>query len=315
LRSVTININRRCPLKCKHCSLGFSDSYSGEDVELDPKTLSEMIKCVDASAYRLVLLAGGEPSLSPDLIRAGIAASSNVGLLSAIVTAPIWARNEGAAEQFLGRVTGLDVVILSYDTYHLEFLSSDHYRNATIAAVKQGIGVIFHIAYTRNSERDNLIDSLGGLAVLARQINPTRTVMIGNAQNLPVTADEVRVQTAADLSRIPRSCVLGNALIDDDLGFHGCCWAALAQESPFSVPTGGDPLALRQAFERMEGNRVFQAVRSQGLVDSLSTRGRQAVAARFCDRRFSCECDLCLALMSKDELDLWSECVHPSGQQ
>lgn len=314
MRSVTVNVNRRCPLKCKHCSLGFSDAYRGEDLEIDPLTLTKIIEGVDAGVYRLMLLAGGEPSLSPDLVRTGIAASDKGGLLSAIVTAPIWARTEGAAERFLDKVNGLHLVILSYDTYHLEFLSLDDYRNATIAAVKRGIGVIFQICYARDSERDILIDSLGGLTVLARQINPARTVLVGNAQNLQLAAKGVRLRATADLTKIPRSCVLGNAFVDDNLDLHGCCWAALAQRSPFSIATDGDLTALRQAFEQLEEDRLFQVVRRSGLINSLSTQGRQAVTARFSGRRFSCECDLCLALMSEDEPALWRECVDPVGQ-
>jgi hypothetical protein len=264
---------------------------------------------VDASVYRLILLAGGEPSLNPDLIRAGIVASHKAGLLSAIVTAPIWARSEAAAERFLDKVNGLDLVILSYDTYHLDFLSLDEYRNATIAAVKRGIGVIFQICYTRDSERDSLIDSLGGLTILARQINPTRTVLVGNAQNLELPAESVYVQETTDLAKIPRACVLGNSFIDDNLTLHGCCWAALAQGSPFSIATGGNPAILRKAFEELEGTRQFQVMKRNGLIGSLSTQGRQSIVARFRGRRFSCECDLCLALMSEGEPTLWNEWI------
>jgi MoaA/NifB/PqqE/SkfB family radical SAM enzyme len=116
MRLVTILINERCPLRCKHCSLGFSESYRGTGYRIQSDDLTHMIESIDPKIYRMVLFAGGEPSLDPDLVKIGIDVCNRVGLNGAMVTAPIWAGSEAAATRFLDKLDGLAYLILSYDT-------------------------------------------------------------------------------------------------------------------------------------------------------------------------------------------------------
>src|SRR5207253_2894387 len=122
--------NNRCPLRCRHCSVGFSDQYKGNDQRIDADELIDLITAIDPGIYDMVLFAGGEPSLEVALLRIGIAACKTRFLRSAIVTAPIWAVNEEAAKRFVDSVPGLNQIILSYDKYHLEFLKVAHYEMA-----------------------------------------------------------------------------------------------------------------------------------------------------------------------------------------
>lgn len=312
MRTVTININQRCPLRCKHCSLGFSESHHGADTSLDPATLRSIIRDIDSRIYSMVLLAGGEPSLSPALIREGIGASRNVGLLSAIVTAPIWAHSVGTASQFLDKIPGLDMLILSFDDYHLEFLRWEHYRDAALEALKRHIGLVFQIAYTREDQKRRLVDSLKGLAALS-QVNPMRTVMIGNAADNHLDTEYIEVTACGDLDKIPRGCVLGNAFIDDRLGVHGCCWSTAVEASPFSVLPGNGPASLRGRFQQLEDDPVFQAVRAGGFIEALGTKGRRAVVDAVRGERFSSECDLCMRLMKYEARHIWNECAARAG--
>jgi organic radical activating enzyme len=310
VRTVTININRRCPLRCKHCSIGFSDTYHGSDTDLNAEKLESIIREIDTSIYGMILMAGGEPSLNPSLIRAGIAASRGAGVLSAIVTAPIWAPSGAKACGFLDKIPGLDVLILSYDDYHLEFLEWGHYRNAALEAMKRRIGLVIQIAFTREDQKQRLIRSLKGLAVLA-QVNPMRTVMIGNAVENHLDGEYIQVSEVTDLDQIPRGCVLGNSFIDEKLGVHGCCWSTAAQASPFSVPTvPGDP-SLSSAFRKLEGNPVFQAVRHRGFLDALTDQGRGSVVAAVRGESFSSECEICMRLMKYETRHVWDVCEVP----
>lgn len=313
LRSISININRRCPLKCKHCSLGFSDSFEGDEIATTPEDLDRMIKSVDTDIYKMILLAGGEPSLSPHLIRSGIAACKEMELLSAIVTAPIWAPTAKTAAQFLTKIPGLDILILSYDDYHLEFLKLDHYRHAVLEAVKRGIRIVLQIAYTEEEEKEVLIQSLGGLKTFAFQINPMRTVMIGNALDTKFAVDEIEVNDVSALERIPRGCVLGNVFIDENFGLHGCCWSTASEMSPFSIVPDKGLSSLGSSFSQLEASQVFQSVRKNGFLDSLTDTGRQMVVDAVSGERFTSECDLCMRIMKKDTQHIWDECRCPSG--
>ncbi|MEX0600272.1 MAG: radical SAM protein [Rhodothermales bacterium] len=305
MRTVSININKRCPLKCKHCSIGFSEDFKGEDLHLTQEDLAGLIRSVDPDVYDVILMAGGEPSLSPHLIRAGIEACDEAGLLSAIVSAPVWASRMASADRFLDRVKGLDLLILSYDAYHLEFLTLEHYRHAAMSAVQHGIKLVFEIAYTREEEKESLITQLGGMKVLATHIYPMRTVSVGNAVHSVLDAEEVTVQDAADLDRIPRGCVLGNVFIDDDAALHGCCWSTAVEASPFSVPATDGAASLPEAFNRLEASPLFQKMRRRGFLDGLTEEGRRAVAREVEGERYATECDLCMRMMRTELKSFW----------
>jgi hypothetical protein len=308
MRSVTVNINCRCPLKCRHCSLGFSDSFHGNKTELSPADLESLIRSVDSRVYRMVLLAGGEPSLSPALIRTAIKACKNSGLLAAIVTAPIWARTASAAKTFLAGVAGLDFIILSYDRFHLEFLTFDNFVIAAKESFARGMFVGVEVSFTNEAEREQLVDSLGPLMSNVTAVNTMRVMPVGNAADASnVTLEYTQLDTVEDLANLPRACILGNALVDENLVVHGCCWARVAERSPFSVPSSNK--SLESAFRILEASSVFQAVRERGFIDSLSQRGKEALVQSFKGQSFASECDLCVATMKRGPEDIWYECA------
>jgi hypothetical protein len=288
--------------------VGFSKSYHGTTNDLPEETLATVIRSIDKRTYTMVLMAGGEPSLSPALIRVGIRLCREMELLSAIVSAPIWAASPQKAADFLDTITGLSMLILSYDTYHLEFLKWEHYRNAALAALSRSMRIVFQIAFTHEEERNRMIKSLRGLAVVA-QIHPMRTVMVGNAAKGSIDVELTQVSDESDLDRIPKGCVLGNAFVDNDLKVHGCCWSTATEASPFTIPVepGGTDV-VRQSFVKLENAPGFQAVRKSGFLGALSPKGRREVVRSVKGECFSCECDICMRLMRNETREIWTEC-------
>jgi organic radical activating enzyme len=307
MRVVTIIINERCPLRCRHCSLGFSETYHGNSYRISSETLTHMIENVDPQLYEMVLFAGGEPSLDPTLVKTGIEVCQRMGLVSAMVSAPIWASTAISAKRMLDKLQGLVHLILSYDYYHLDFLKFSHYETAAREASSRGIQVDLHLTYTSAAEKQSLIDSVAPIRDIVF-IHPQRTVSIGNAANPDnVHMDYVVINDAKDLEALPRACMPGNVLIDSKLGVHGCCWSAGGEVSPFSFAANGHP--LHDTFQNMENSPVFQAVLNKGFLDSLTEQGKQLLAARFKGQRFANECDICVASMKQGADVIWRECV------
>jgi organic radical activating enzyme len=310
LRSVTININNRCPLRCRHCSIGFSSAFSGDDRRISIANLREAIAAVDPLFYDMILLAGGEPSLEIALLRVAIDTCKDAGLLSAIVTAPVWAPTSSATDRFLERVQGIDVIILSYDNYHLDFLTLEHYERAIRAAADRHILAVLQVCYTSDAELSELQDRLAGFSELFR-LNATRTVPVGNAASpVNVTMGRIVVSDTADLTRIPRGCTAGNALIDEDRSVHGCCWARTAHGSPFTESAGTDE--LKAALQRLEDKPSFQSVRAHGFLDALTPAGQGALIQLIAGRSFANECDICIEAMARGGEAIWGQCRNPS---
>jgi organic radical activating enzyme len=306
-RQVTIIINDRCPLRCKHCSLAYSDSYHGTSYRINAADLISTIEVIDPNLYDMVLLAGGEPSLDPALIKTAVDACQRAGLGSSVVSAPVWAATEVSAKRFLDKIDGIVRLILSYDNYHLEFLKLEHYRIAAQEAAARGIEVTLEIVYSQQAEKQALIESIASFKDSVALIHTMRAVRLGNAAlQTNVEMEYVTVNTIEDLGAIPRGCVLGNVLVDRSFGVHGCCWSSTGEASPFSFAGAGKP--DQRPFLEMEGNRLFQAVREKGFLGSLSLRGKQLLADRVRGQGFVSECDICLHTMKKGNDDIWQEC-------
>lgn len=309
VRSVTIKLNNRCPLRCRHCSVGYSEQYPGDNTKITAEKLVDTIRAIDPSIYDMVLLAGGEPSLDPPLVRTAITACEETGLLSAIVTAPVWAPTELTAERFIERIHRMNVLILSYDEYHLDFLDVQNYKRAIHAAARAKIAVVVHIVYTDENVRDELKQMLSDVKHLC-QFHESRTVPFGNAANdRNVLMSRIKVNTTEDLCRIPRGCVLGNALIDESGNVHGCCWSRSVSQSPFSEIT--DSAGLSAAMARLEERPGFASVRAHGFLDALTPSGKRILMTVVQGQSFAHECDICMRAMEVAPQVLWTECRNP----
>ncbi|HSR68505.1 MAG TPA: radical SAM protein [Acidobacteriota bacterium] len=308
MKCVAVLVNQRCPLSCKHCSIGFSESYRGTGHSISPEEMRRLVYLVDTDVYGIVAMAGGEPSLSPKTLRAGVEACRERGLLSYMVSAPVWGRSAETAQRFLDKVGGINLIILSYDDYHLEFLSFDHYRNAAQEAMKRNIHVVFEICYAQEEEKQRLVDSLDSLGPRAL-IAPALVNSVGNAEHFDLGQVWVDVQEDADLNRIPRTCQLGNTLLDTEYTVHGCCWAICGDDSPISHPSNGEEASIKQAFKELDANPVYQSMlQARGFIDSLTPQGRKEVMAAVRGERFVTECDLCMRLMRTETKGIWSHC-------
>lgn len=310
MRVLTITINERCPLACSHCSLGMSAGFRGHDRVINRETLCDVIKSVDAEVYDLILFAGGEPSLERELLQVGVANCQERGIDSAIVTAPIWAGNPRSAITFVRAVSQVSVLVLSFDTYHLDYLKLQHYRHAIDSARVHGVQCTLHIVYANDAEYNTVQEYYQQLGRDVH-LNFARTIDVGNA----VAMDELeRVPLRKDaidaIKMLPRTCQVGNALIDTQLSVHACCWAASIESSPLSWRADQD----RQAeLRQLEADPTFRRMLNTGFIDALSDEAVADLSRRLENRAFASECDLCIAAMNPCLRDWWSQHVaYPS---
>lgn len=314
MRTVTILLNQRCPLSCAHCSQGYSASNRGEKHALAPARLRAIIRGMRGSAYTVALLAGGEPSLNPELIALGVRECAGAGLVSAVITAPMWAATPESAGRFLDKVRGLNMLVLSYDSFHLEALTLAHYRNAAAAAKARGMQAGASITYRTEAERDRLKRSLAPLKDLLAEPTCTPVVTVGNAVSLPAAGrSKVRVRSGRDLDRLTPTCSAGKvSFVDSRLALYGCCWAVYGGQTPFDLPPAAGA-TLRARFARLEKMPALRRLRATGFVASLSPAGKNYAAAALGGRAFYTECELCMELMRGGHRRVW-EFLKPAPE-
>lgn len=310
-RTVTILLNRRCPFKCRHCSQGFSASYRGEQGSLKPGVLRSIIRGTGSSNYKLALLAGGEPSLNPELVALGIRECAKAGLISAMISAPVWAKSAKSAGAFLDKVPGLNVLILSYDQFHTESLSLDHYRNAAALACERGIQVEIATLYLDEQDRKRQLAALKPIRRYAASVTARPVVTVGNAAALGTAGRKaVRIRSEKDLKKLFPNCSAGKvSYVDSGLRLYGCCWSGYAGGSPFDMLLRKGE-TLEDRFERLERIPAFRRLLRHGFLNALSSRGIKYAAAVMKGRKFCTECDLCMALMREGHGRIWAEAAR-----
>ena len=210
-RSLAVIINDRCPLRCRHCVEGYSKGYNGTNVQPTEEELRSLIRLVNTEIYDMVGFAGGEPSLVPNLLAAGIEECRHCSIQSVINTAPIWARTLDDAQCFLDKLPDFDFLVLSYDRYHLEFLSVDHYENALNVALERGAKVVINLCYSLPEERTELLNRIWHWLDRVFEVHLQSILPIGNAaidNNISYT--KVDIESVADMDRLQRSCTIGN---------------------------------------------------------------------------------------------------------
>jgi MoaA/NifB/PqqE/SkfB family radical SAM enzyme len=299
-RALGIILNDRCGLRCKHCSLSYDANYRGTSWKIEENELRRVIMEADATVYRTVIMAGGEPALVPQLLQIGIQACREKQIFSAVVTAPVWARTRKSASEFFNRVRGLSIVMLSYDVFHLEFITVEHYANAIQEAKAAGVQVFLNLCYSNPEEQASLLENIAHVRDLVDQIHYQPVLPFGNAaaNEATIKLEKQKVESVEDLMRVKRSCVAGNALLNRDGSLYPCCWAAKVEDSPlkFQHLRG---LGFRFSSLLMEEDPAFQAVRDSGLIDSLSPEATAKAVELVRGESFVNECDLCVRLMKE----------------
>ena len=303
-RSLAIIINNRCPLRCRHCVEGHGEGYNGTNVKLTEGELRSVIRAVNTDIYTMVGFAGGEPSLVPNLLAAGIEECRYCRIQSVINTAPIWARTLDDAHRFLDKLPDFDFLVLSYDRYHLEFLGVDHYENALNAALERGAKVVINLCYSLPEERAELLNRIWNWLDRVFEVHLQSILPIGNAAiGDNISYAKVEIESVADMDRLQRSCTIGNVVVGVGNEVHACCWASAINGSPFRYG-GGD--AVEVALENMEADQTFRKFINTGLIGSLTEEGAEAIVEAVKGMSFVNECHLCMYLMSEPNRRIWN---------
>ncbi len=302
-----LTINDRCPLRCRHCSLGFDGDYSGTRRELSARDITGLIEGLDTDVYDSVCFAGGEPSLSPRLLEVGIDACHAHGFRPGMVTAPVWAKSREAAGSYLDKLPQFDFIILSLDNYHLEFLPIAHYENVVSAASARGVRTVILSCVSSSKEQAELSAMTRHLRT--RVFHTFQAVVpVGNARTQVETHSTVLTDRVSLLS-ISRSCSIPTTtVVAIDKDVRACCWATCEDESPlrFSADLGR---GIAGAVRAVADDPTVRRLGEVGLIGSLSEEGQQAVVDELRGRSFVNECHLCIELMSR--ASLWERYVAP----
>jgi len=300
---VGLLLTERCDIACAHCWLGTSSN--GADMSLDEA------RCYIDQASRIpsmewISFTGGEPFLLPGLLNELVAYTSAKGLRTECVTNCSWAGTSVKTEEALKTLkeAGLDVVNISADDFHQEFVSFENVRNCFEAAKSLGLKtVVMSAAQAGGTLRlVEIINRLGpdeisalregesteGLSAIAVE---TGFIPVGRGAELP------RDMWLIGESQTEGPCrlVLRDIGIDPEGELLACCSAASLLWRGRLGRVG--ETGIRQLLDDAGERPLFKVLAERGpssLADSLGISWRDGFVSR---------CHLCHEVLKDPRLD------------
>ena len=291
-RVLSILYSLKCNFFCSHCSV-CSTSKHKELLEL--KYIQKAIdEAYNIPSIQVVGFTGGEPTLHPNHLKNSIKYASEHGFIVRLVTNAWWAGNHDKAREFLEELSsyGLKELNISYDDFHLEYLSKyggeRNILNAVKAGVDLGLDVLVGITRCKGSRitskyiRELLINEnlYGSVEFIEDFIAP-----LGRGKNLATLRDE-RMYNAGckDIGfSIP---------ILPDGRILACCGHILASEALSILTVGNIKLdTLENITKRIHRNVLYWLIHSRGPSYLLERFGENALH----------KCEACHKLALKKE--------------
>ena len=148
---VGLLLTERCNIACAHCWLGTRPDATDMSFEMAKKYIDQISKI---SSVKWISFTGGEPFLIPDALNALVGYASSKGFMTECVTNGSWAKtseNSLKALTFL-KEAGLNVLNLSVDSFHQEFISFNNVRNCFEAAKSLELKVVLMSAAKKGAK-------------------------------------------------------------------------------------------------------------------------------------------------------------------
>ena len=296
-------LTERCDIACAHCWLG--QSPNGADMPLD-EAWGYIDQASRIPSVEWISFTGGEPFLLPGLLNELVGYASAKGLRTECVTNCSWADTPEKTEESLKTLkgAGLDIVNISADDFHQEFVPFENVRNCFEAAKRLGLKTVIMSAAQAcgTLSLEEIINRLGpedigtlgeaksaeGLSAIAVE---TGFIPIGRASKLP------RDKWLIGESQTEGPCrlVLRDIGIDPGGELLACCSAASVLERGRLGSVAGT--GIHRRLDDAGENPLFEILSEQGpssIADSLGISWRDGFVSR---------CHLCHEVLKHPRLD------------
>ncbi len=156
LKKIEFIVTMACTGKCKHCSEGGHDGFTGH---IDADAAAEAIKKICAHySIKTVMTFGGEPLLYPDAVCTIHKTASDLGIEKRqLITNGYFSKNPERIEAVVKKLknSGVNDLLLSVDAFHQEHIPLDPVFRFAQIAVQAGIPVRLQPAWLVSPEDSN----------------------------------------------------------------------------------------------------------------------------------------------------------------
>ncbi len=159
-KTIGIQLTLNCPFKCDHCMVN-SGPERHEEIPTE-KALDWISEIGKNKSIGLISITGGEPFVDLKKLEILTGLTKEYGLLVNVVTNAFWSKSYSYARKILEGLPGITHLSISTDEFHLENVPLENIKNASMAALENGIEVALSICSKHNPDfNDHLKSTLG----------------------------------------------------------------------------------------------------------------------------------------------------------
>lgn len=286
--TITFMLTWSCDIRCEHCCQDHRRDF------LPAARVIEVVKALHADGLVTRLsLTGGEPFIRYDDLVQITRQAACLRVPSAIVTNALWCHSEEVARHKLGQLSanGLDLLVVSYDSYHAAFVPMARVTHLLSVAAILGIETIVYATIgdaEARSETERLISELTrrtGVRVVRRRLVP-----VGYARNCEAPSLAVPFHELDTACPIRQLCTVW-----PDGRVFPCCTAGTHP----NLCVGNlrtDP--IREIVVRLRTSLLLRTIWQEG-PGAVMAQLPDATRARLLRRRYVSACHLCYAVMDE----------------
>ncbi|TMO84324.1 radical SAM protein [Pseudoalteromonas spongiae] len=172
-RELVIHLTETCPLECSHCCV---ESNSSKTKALKNNEVLKIIgEAKSTNVFEKVCFVGGEPFLEYRTLTDSISFASKMNMSTSVTTSAYWAKTPSISYSKLSKLTeaGLQELCISFDDYHMEYVSLQYIINACYESIKLGLKVILSIVVEPNCliDREYIERLLNKHPLLKKEVN------------------------------------------------------------------------------------------------------------------------------------------------
>jgi Radical SAM superfamily/Iron-sulfur cluster-binding domain len=277
LASLTVAYSWLCDFECAHCGQPPGDGPRGH--ELTAAELGTWLRSLPETLC-WVCFTGGEPTLDPDRLVAGVSACTSARVPSTLLTHGKWIAKPKHGERLMRRLwdAGLRAFGISYDEYHDPFWPKERAKESVSKAAAFGFDITVKLVRTPNyaeSLRGEFLGA-GAHAVTAQALDP-----VGRGKLLPVLPSS---------QKSLGSCLeLLSPMLTPNGDVYACCSSRSLGPDSSHYLGNARQTPLREILDRRQEN---------GLLLAEMVLGPGGLAELLGEEPFGQLCGLCHELMS-----------------
>jgi Radical SAM superfamily len=290
----------QCTAACKSCGTLSSPQATAR---LTAGQVNRAIAQAAAAGIEVVVFTGGEATLEPDLLFAGLAQVVNLGMASRLVTNAHWAASDASALDFVARLRAAGLSEINYSTgdQHARFLPVEHVLRAVRAAVQAGFAPHVMVETTAAAVVTTELIEAHPYQVETRRRYPGRVIKFNQSPWMPIKPDKTEAYPpglATDASNLARTrgcdSVLQTTTVQATGAIGACCGLGLRLIPELNLGHI-DHVSLNEAIADAENDLLKRWIRLEGPERILAWAAQKDPSIEW-EGRYAHRCQACLRL-------------------